>query len=200
MPHRPLIALTLTALSVGAYADHRDNALSYDVLEYRYQESELDAGAFDIDGDGYVLAGSVEISNALHVFAGFDKLTFDDNVELKTTSLGIGWAFDLSARTDIVLRAGIVDAEFNTPTFTADDFFVDPSEDGVLFSAGVRSFVRDDIELYASLNRFQFEEFDDEESVLAGLDFYFSDSFAIGPAIHWVEDTTTWSIGGKFYF
>lgn len=201
MPYRTLIALTLTGLSVGAYADHRDNDLSYDVIEYRYQEAELDAGAFNIDGDGYILAGSLEISPSLHVFAGFDKLTFDDNVELKTTTLGMGWAFDLSARTDLVLRAGIVDAEFSTPfTNGPGDIFEEPSADGVVFSAGVRSFVRDDIEFYGSINRFQFDDIDDEESAIVGLDFYFSDGFAVGPAITWIEDTTTWSIGGKFYF
>ncbi|MEL6870276.1 MAG: hypothetical protein AAFO81_10790 [Pseudomonadota bacterium] len=192
--HKPtLIALALTGLSAGAIADHRDSDLSYDFLEYRYQEAELDFNDFEIDGDGYQFNGALEISDSLHLFGGFDKLTFDDDVELQTRVLGIGWAFDLSARTDIVLRAGVVDAEFEDPQFRQ-------TADGAVFSIGVRSFVRDDIELYGNLNRFQFDDIDDEESTTIGLDFYFSESFAVGPAINWIEDTTTWSLGGKFYF
>ncbi|MEM8547979.1 MAG: hypothetical protein AAGF46_07440, partial [Pseudomonadota bacterium] len=93
----------------------------------------------------------------------------------------------------IQLRGGIVDAEFADGFGRIDD-------DGYFVSAGARALVTDDIELYGSATRFEFDNFDEEELVTVGADFYFNDSIAVGPTVSWVEDTTTVTIGARIFF
>ncbi|MFK8052317.1 MAG: hypothetical protein AB8F65_05045 [Woeseiaceae bacterium] len=181
-----LSLLIFTSCNAGA------DDLSYDYLEARYSESTIDTDFGDIDGDGLDFNGLFEISDSIHLFANYGRLEFDDNAEVRTTIVGGGFAFGVSPTTDIVLRAGFVDGEL-------DDGFSSFNDDGFLISAGVRSLVTPDIELYGDFRSIDFEDIGEEDSMTVGVDFYLGD-FAIGPNITWVEDTTTWSLGAKFYF
>lgn len=187
-----LPAISLLALITAAASAHADD-LSYNYLEVRYAEADLDDGFEDIDGDGFVLNGSLEFSDSLHVFVGYDTLEFADGVDISTTVFGGGFALPLSGTTDLVLRAGVFDAELDTPLFTADD-------QGGLFSVGFRTLVRDDIELYGEIKRLEFDDAGREQYKTLGAEFYLNDGFSIGPSVTWVEDTRTWTLGGRFYF
>ncbi len=186
-----LIALGGALLLAGVATAGDD--LSYSYLEVRYSDAELDDGFVDIDGNGYILNGSLEFSDTVHLFIGRDKLEFDDNVDLRTHIIGGGLALPLSPRTDIVLRAGFVDASFSTPFFKDDD-------DGYFASAGIRALLTDDIELYGEVRSLQLDDAGDEEAATLGLDFYSSKGLAVGPSVTWVEDTTIYSLGARFYF
>ncbi|MEN7342085.1 MAG: hypothetical protein AAAFM81_04050 [Pseudomonadota bacterium] len=189
-PFRKIAALTLVTLPMTGFAV---DELSYDYLELRYAESEIDVNPGQIDGDGWQFNGLFEISNSLHLFAGYERFEFDDNVRVSTTVVGGGLALGVSPTTDIVLRAGFVDGELDDPLF-------ETSDEGFLLSAGVRSLITPDIELYGNLQTIDFDDIGEEELMTVGADFYLNDEFSIGPNITWVEDTTTWSIGAKFFF
>lgn len=186
---RLLAVALLAATSAGAGAD----GLSYDYLEVRYAETEVDSSFGDIEGDGIVLNGLVELAGPVHLLVGYDRLEFDDGIDVRTTVFGGGIAFNVAPTTDIVLRAGFVDGRIS------DDFFED-EDDGFFVSAGARSLLTDDIELYGEFRSIDFDRLGEEESMQIGLDFYLSNGLAVGPNITWVEDTTTWSLGAKFYF
>ncbi|MEM9173172.1 MAG: hypothetical protein AAGA84_10745 [Pseudomonadota bacterium] len=182
-----LLALT----SVPALAE-RD--LNYSYLEVRYQDAEVDIdGAEPIDGDGFVLGGSLAVADNLFLFINRDELEFDDGVTLDTRVLGGGLMFDIGPRVDVVFRAGLVDGEFADPLFIDDD-------DGYLVSAGIRALVTDTIELHGNMSRIDFDNFDEEDIATFGAEFYISEHLSVGPAISLIEDTTSISVGARLYF
>lgn len=186
----PLSAALLAWASMNATAA---DDLSYDYLEARYAQSEIETDFGNIDGDGWLLNGLFEITDSVHLFAGYDRLEFDDNARVRTTMFGGGFAFGVSPTTDIILRAGFVDGQLT------DDFF-ELNDDGFMVSAGVRSLITPEIELYGTFQSIDFEDIGEEDSMTVGVDFYLNRDFAIGPTIVWIEDTTTWTLGAKFYF
>ncbi|MEM7610849.1 MAG: outer membrane beta-barrel protein [Pseudomonadota bacterium] len=192
MNSKPILLAALGALAINA-APALAEGPDYDYLEFRYAETELDAGSFDVEGDGFVANGSFEFAETVHLFVGYDTLEFDDNVELDTLILGAGLAVPLSNRTDLVFRGGFVDASFETPFFEDDD-------DGYFMSAGVRSMVTPDIELYGDWRRIDLDNSGDENATTIGGDFFVTDTLAVGPSITWIDDTTTWTLGAKLYF
>lgn len=189
----PLALLALA--SAGAQA--HDNPIRYNYAEFRYAESEVEIddsfGSTDIDGDGFVVNGFVELGDSTHLFVNYDRLEFDDNVDLSTTVYGGGFNFAMSNRTDIVLRIGFADARFETPFFEDND-------DGLFLSAGIRTMLTDKLEFYGSLASLDLEDAGDEEIATAGIDLFLNDNLAIGPAVQVIDDTTTWSVGAKLYF
>lgn len=195
MKNCAVLAAALALASGAAVAD--DNRLSYDYLELRYAESEVEINDgfddFDVEGDGFVLNGLVEVGGAFHLFASYDRLEFDDNVDVSTTVYGGGFNFSITPRTDLVLRLGFADARFETPFFEDED-------DGVFTSVGIRTMVHEDIELYGSLASLDLDNAADEEIATLGLDFFLTDSLALGPWVQVIDDTTTWTIGAKVYF
>lgn len=192
MRHRLFSAAATGVLALSAGAASADG-LSYSYLEPRWAETELDDGTFDVEGDGFVFNGSLEFSETVHLFVGFDKLEFDDNVEVSTRLVGGGLSVPLSPRADLVFRGGFAEAEFETPFFSDED-------DGTFVSAGARVLVTPDIELYGDYRKLYLDNIDDEESTTLGLEFYASESFSVGPSVTWVDDVTTWTLGGRIYF
>ena len=182
-------------VSGGASADN--NRLSYAYLELRYAESEVEVNdgfdEVDVDGDGFVLNGFVEVGGAFHLFANYDRLEFDDNVDISTTVYGGGFNFSISPSTDLVLRLGFADARFETPFFEDED-------DGLFTSVGIRTMLHEDIELYGSLANLSLDNAEDEEIATVGIDFFLTDALALGPWVQVIDDTTTWTIGAKVYF
>ena len=183
-------ATGVLALSAGAASA---DGLSYSYLEPRWAATELEDDTFDIEGDGFVFNGSLEFSETVHLFVGYESLEFDDNVDVSTRLIGGGIAVPLSPRADLVFRGGFVDAEFETPFFSDDD-------EGTFLSAGARVLVTPEIELYGDFRSINLDDAGDEESTTVGLEFYASDSFSVGPSVTWVDDVTTYTLGGRIYF
>ena len=183
-------ATGVLALSAGAASA---DGLSYSYLAPRWAETELEDDTFDIEGDGFVFNGSLEFSETVHLFVGYENLEFDDNVDVSTRLIGGGLAVPLSSRADLVFRGGFVDAEFETPFFNEDD-------EGTFLSAGARVLVTPEIELYGDFRSINLDDAGDEESTTIGLEFYASDSFSVGPSVTWVDDVTTYTLGGRIYF
>ncbi|MEL6950744.1 MAG: outer membrane beta-barrel protein [Pseudomonadota bacterium] len=192
MRQRLFSAAATGVLALAAGAASADG-LSYSYLEPRWAETELEDDTFDIDGDGFVFNGSLEFSETVHLFVGYERLEFDDNVDVSTRLIGGGLAVPLSPRADLVFRGGFVDAEFETPFFSDDD-------EGTFLSAGARVLVTPEIELYGDFRSINLDDAGDEESTTIGLEFYASDSFSVGPSVTWVDDVTTYTLGGRIYF
>lgn len=192
MKRRLLCATATGALALAAGHATADG-LSYSYIEPRWAETELDDGTFDIEGDGFLINGSLEFSETVHLFIGYDRLEFDDNVDVSTRLIGGGIAVPLSPSADLVFRGGFVEAEFETPFFKDED-------DGTFLSAGARVLVTPEIELYGDYRRLNLDDAADEDATTIGLEFYASDSFSVGPSVTWVDDVTTWTLGGRIYF
>ncbi len=193
MNRRLLSAAATGALAFAAGQATAADDLSYSYIEPRWAETELDDGTFDVEGDGFLINGSLEFSETVHLFIGYDRLEFDDNVDVSTRLIGGGLAVPLSRSADLVFRGGFAEAEFETPFFSDED-------DGTFLSAGARVLVTPDIELYGDYRKLNLDDAADEESTTIGLEFYASDSFSVGPSITWVDDVTTYTLGGRIYF
>ncbi len=193
MNRRLLRAAATGALALAAGQAAAADDLSYSYIEPRWAETELDDGTFDVEGDGFLINGSLEFSETVHLFIGYDRLEFDDNVDVSTRLIGGGLAVPLSRSADLVFRGGFAEAEFETPFFSDED-------DGTFLSAGARVLVTPDIELYGDYRKLSLDDAADEESTTIGLEFYASDSFSVGPSITWVDDVTTYTLGGRIYF
>lgn len=193
MKRRLLRATATGALVLAAGHATAADDLSYSYIEPRWAETELDDGTFEVEGDGFLINGSLEFSETVHLFIGYDRLEFDDDVEVNTRLIGGGLAVPLSPRADLVFRGGFARAEFETPFFRDED-------DGTFLSAGARVLVTPEIELYGDYRRLNLDDAVDEDSTTIGLEFYASDSFSVGPSVTWVDDVTTWTLGGRIYF
>lgn len=192
MQRRLLTAAATGALALAAVPASADG-LSYSYIEPRWAETELDDGTFDVEGDGFLINGSLEFSETVHLFVGYDSLEFDDNVKVSTRFIGGGLAVPLSPSADLVFRGGFAEAEFETPFFRDED-------DGTFLSAGARVLVTPEIELYGDYRRLDLDDAADEDSTTVGLEFYASPTFSVGPSVTWIDDVTTWTLGGRIYF
>ena len=183
----------LLAGSLAAANLHAQD-LSYDFIEFRYAETEIEVDGFpDVDGDGYQLGGSFSLSPDAHVFVDYERLDFDESVEASGFEVGLGYQVPVGRRTDLILSIAYVDAEVETP-------FADFSDDGYAVAAGFRGLLSDSIELRGSANYVDLDRSGDDTALELGADFYLNESFSVGPELIVTDETTTWTLGARFYF
>lgn len=183
-----LLAGSLAATSVAA------QDLSYDFIEFRYAETEIDVDGFDeVDGDGYQLGGSFALTPDVHAFVDYENLEFDQDVEAAGFEIGLGYQIPVGRSTDLVMRVAYVDAEVDTP-------FGDFNDDGFSVSAGFRGLLSDSIELRGGASYVDLDRSGDDTSLQLGADFYLNESFSVGPELTLTDETTTWTLGARFYF
>lgn len=185
---RILVAAALVSLTAPALAD----GPSYNYIEGSYERAEIDVSGGDVDGDGFGIAGSFEIGDQVHLFAGFRSFDFDFNVDLDELTVGLGWHPALTDTTDLVFELGYVSAE-------AEAFGFDADEDGFRSSLGVRSMLSPQFELAGRLNYTDLGDGDDTS--ISGEGWYsLNEAFAIGGGIEFGDDTTIYGIGVRWYF
>jgi hypothetical protein len=183
-------------LLAGSLAAHTLPAQepSYDFIEFRYAETEIEVDGFpDVDGDGYQLGGSFSLSPDAHVFVDYENLEFDENVEASGYEIGLGYQIPVGRSTDLIMSIAYVDAEVETP-------FADFNDDGYALGAGFRGFLSESIELRGGANYVDLDRSGDDTSLELGADFYLNESFSVGPELIVTDETTTWTLGARFYF
>jgi len=167
--------------------------LDYNFAELRYIDTELDAGPFDVDGDGFELGGSMELAQSVHIFGNFQTLDFGSGIDASRFEVGGGYAMPLNNNADLVARLSYIDGEIDTPAGDADD-------SGFGFSAGARSMFNPQIEGRAFVNYVDLDETGDEVSFELAGDYFLNDQIALGASLELGEDVTTWTIGGRWFF
>jgi hypothetical protein len=183
----------LAAASFGVAGTASAAELDYNYAELRYIDTELDAGPFDVDGDGFELGGSMELAQSVHIFGNFQTLDFGSGIDASAFEIGGGYAMPLNNNADLVARLSYIDGEIDTPAGDADD-------SGFGFSAGARSMFTPQIEGRAFINYVDLDESGDEVSFELAGDYFVNDQIALGASLELGDDVTTWTVGGRWFF
>jgi hypothetical protein len=185
--------VAIAAASLGVAGTASAAELDYNYAELRYIDTELDAGPFDVDGDGFELGGSMELAQSVHIFGNFQTLDFGSGIDASAFEIGGGYAMPLNNSADLVARLSYIDGEIDTPAGDADD-------SGFGFSAGARSMFTPQIEGRAFINYVDLDESGDEVSFELAGDYFVNDQIALGASLELGDDVTTWTVGGRWFF
>ena len=180
--------------SAAAMAD----GLSYSYIQASYQEVDIDLGGpffgGSVDGDGFGVAGSVEIGEDWFLFVDYSTFDFDSVVDFTSLSAGAGWHTDISDKTDFFATFGYAEAEIDVQGFGSFD------DSGYGASIGVRSMVSDSFELYGSLGYVDLGSGADGTAIGAGFWYTVSGNIAIGLGASFDDDVTAYGAGFRLYF
>ncbi|HEX7062499.1 MAG TPA: outer membrane beta-barrel protein [Woeseiaceae bacterium] len=165
----------------------------YNYGALRYVDTELDAGPFDVDGDGFEIGGSLELTPSVHLFGNFETLDFGSGIDSSAFEIGGGYAMPLASGADLVARLSYIDGEIDAGPGDVDD-------NGFGFSAGFRHMFHPQIEGRAFINYVDLDESGDETSVELAGDYLLNEEIALGASLELGDDVTTWTLGARWYF
>ena len=187
--NKTLAVISLVALASTAQAEGPD----YNYLEGNYQRIDIDDDFADVDGDGFAIAGSLEVAENWHIFASYGKADLDFGIDLDEASVGGGFHAALSPTTDIVANLAYVSVD-------ADAFGGSFDDDGFGVALGVRSLLTEQFELAGFI---EYVDRDDagDDTTLSGEGWYrLTRNFALGGKIGLGDDVTTYGLGARLYF
>jgi len=179
-------------LPLGAAAQDASRALDYTFVEAAYVDQEVDAGPFDIDGDGLSLLGSVAITDSVFLLGQYTSYDYDGGLDVTTYSLGAGMRWGLKPELDLVGDIGWVHSEIDRRGLP------DIDDDGFQLGVGLRARVHDAIEVQAGIRHI---DLDDSDTYLeAGGRYYLTDNVAVGLGLSLNDDDTGWSLSLRAEF
>ena len=95
----------LPAIGMAQPSSKPQPQLSYTYVELSYDESDFDvAGARNVDGDGFTLAGSFRINDDWHAVASYGKDDLDFGINLRTWEIGAGYRYPVRDNVDLYGR------------------------------------------------------------------------------------------------
>jgi hypothetical protein len=181
--------ICLLLAGIAAWAE----APSYSYIQASYVDIELDNDIAGVDGDGFSAGGSVPINADWHVFATYSSGDFDFGVDLDELIVGAGWHTELAGTTDFVVEAGYVRAEAGAAGLSVDD-------NGIAASLGVRSMIRDRLEVFAGVSHVELDDAGGATSIGAGAWYTVSGNLALGINASFDDDATRLGAGIRLYF
>jgi len=186
-----LVFASIAALGIAGTAN-AESSFDYSFVELGYVNTDLDD--FNVDGDGFELRGSLEVTGNVHVFAKYTDLDFDFNIDTNTIEIGAGYAWPLSPNLDVIGTLSYLRAEVDVPG--ARDFDVDGFGVGV----GLRGRPLDNVELTAGLQHVDLDDSGDDTIFAVGGRYFFTRAFAAGVDVTFNDDGTAWYVGGRWSF
>jgi hypothetical protein len=182
------LAALAAALPLASHADVMD----YSYAELGYVDTSLDTNGDDIDGNGFALRGSLAVNPNFFVFAGYQDLDFDFDVDASLLEVGGGGRWPLSDKIDLVGKVGIVKAEIDVGQFNDDD-------DGFMLGARVRGAVAPKFELEGGFDYRDIDVGDETTIVLEGR-YFFIDNVAGGLSVAIGDDVTSLGLNVRMTF
>jgi hypothetical protein len=147
---------------------------NYNYIDLALIDAEVDVGPFNLDGDGFAVAGSFSIADNMFVIAGYSDQDYDFGIDGNTLNLGVGFHTDFGDNLDFVADISFLDAEVATRFGSAD-------ENGYGIRAGVRGRINPELELEGGLTLIDLN--DSDTGIRAAVRYYFSDAFAVSGTI-----------------
>lgn len=187
---RSTIASLLLATVVALPAAAQAADISYSFIDAGYVTTDID-GIGD-SADGFLLRGSLEITDQVFVFAGYTSQSID-GLDVNDYGVGVGYAWSISDRADIYGKVGYVRAEADLAGFSLED-------DGYGLGVGIRGRVLDQLELEGAVNYTDLSDLGDDTSFAAAARWYFTGQFAVGVEAVLGEDATSYGIGVRWNF
>ena len=182
---RIFVLLLLTFGSGGVMAE----GFNYSFVGAGYSSAKVTGET----GDGFGIGGSAALSENWHLFAGYETLGFDLDVDVSSLSIGVGFNTPISETIDVVAQVSYLSVEADTPLGTAD-------ESGYGIGVGLRAWVSDRVELNGSISYADLGDGADDTAFGAGVQFYVTEQFSIGLGLGFADDVDTYTLGGRFFF
>lgn len=181
-------ALLLLAISGTSFAEGFD----YTFIQATY--GHIDFSDIDADGDGFGISGSFAIADEFHLFAGYQLVGLDFDVDASEFDLGIGFNTPISDKIDVIAQLAYVRAEVDAPILGS------VTDDGYGIGLGLRTAPSESVELNVGVNYVDFGDGGDDTALGAGVLYNFTDTFSVGLSGSWSDNTSALQIGGRFYF
>jgi opacity protein-like surface antigen len=189
---RTIVFALLTVFSAAGYAQ----GLSYNHVDIGYSQYDID----DVDVDGNVIGFglSVELNESFYAFGSYGLGDLDGDfgidADFDQLSIGIGYHMPLSPQLDLVTGLSYEYAEVSVDGFGSVD------DNGFGLSVGLRFAASDALELNGGISYVDFGDGGDDTGFGAGALYNFSNNFALGLSASWTDDTSSYGIGGRYYF
>ncbi len=162
---------------------------SYSYIQASYADVEV-GGA---DGDGFAVAGGVEVGDKWHVFAEYATAEVDIGLGLDAdvdiTTAGGGYHHSLSDRTNVFAELGFANAD-------VEGF----DDSGLLARVGIRHDVSDSLEIYGSIGQLDFDDVDYGTEIGAGAWYTISGNMAIGFDARFSDNIDRLGASFRLYF
>ena len=179
--------LAALVAALGAVSAAHATDLSYDYAELRWVDTEIES----VDGDGFQLGGSYEVSDQWLIVGEVSAVDFDFNVDITTFSVGAGYVVRYDEKFDLVGYARLIRANAD---FTGGD----EDENGYSIAVGTRANPVENLELRGFLNHV--DVFDRDTFIELGADYFFDPRFSAGATLQFAGDADTLTLGVRWFF
>lgn len=189
---RSILFTTLLAMSASAGAQGFD----YDFFSVGYSRLNFDAEGVDVDGDGFGIAGSFEITDSFFIAANYGLGTLEEQgveLDLDTMGVGLGWHTPLSDVIDFVGTLSYERVEASAQGFEADD-------DGLGLGVGLRFQASEAIEVNGGISYVDMDEGGSDTGFGLGVLYGVTENFDVGLSGDWTDDVSAYGISGRLYF
>lgn len=190
---KEMILASLAALGCAGPALATD-AFNYSYVEIGWVNSEIDD--LDADGDGFGIRGSMEFTPNLHAFAGYSDQDYDVagiDVSGEQLEIGVGYAWSLTPKLDVVGRVSYLDLSVDALGASADD-------SGFGLGGYLRGKPAERLELTGGIDLVDYDESGSDTAFGVGALFHFTRMFAAGVNMTFNDDGTQYMIGGRVNF
>jgi opacity protein-like surface antigen len=188
MKRLALTASLLLALAPAAFAED----MSYSNVELKYLDVSLSDSVFNVNGDGFAIDGSYEITSRVFLLGEWQDLSYDFGVNGRTYELGAGFHHPISSTVDFVGTLSYLDTKVSSGGFSESD-------DGFGLGGGIRARLGKDFELDAGLKYVDFGNGSDTGLHASGR-WYFKKAMALSFGIDNTDNTDVWHVGFRAEF
>jgi opacity protein-like surface antigen len=186
-----ILAAALSAVSAASFAA----APAWDFVQASYVMTDFDDSDLTYEPDGFAISASKLVTDDVFVTGSYSMQNDDIvgiEVDLDRMSLGLGYRYALSNRTDLFGIVSYEDVEISG-SGTSE------SEDGYGLTAGARSMVMDNIELRGAVKYIDTDSGSDTSLIIGG-DYFFSPAFAVGVSYETSDDVSTFGLNARYNF
>jgi hypothetical protein len=183
------LAALAAALPLASHAE----TMNYSYAELGYVDTKLDGDGVDVDGDGFALRGSLAVHPTYFVFANYQDLSFDQDVDLSLLEVGGGGHWPLNDKIDLIGKVGISKAEIDAGPFNADD-------DGFLLGARLRGVVAPKFELEGGFDYRDLDQAGDDTTIVFEGRYFFVDNLAGGLSVSLGDNVTSLGLNVRLTF
>lgn len=186
-----ILAAALSAVSAASFAA----APAWDFVQASYVMTDFDDADLNYEPDGFSISASKLVTDDVFVTGSYSMQNddiFGTEVDFDRLSLGLGYRYALSNKTDLY---GIVSYEDVEISGSGES----ENEDGYGLTAGARSMVMDNIELRGAVKYIDTDSGSDT-SLLIGGDYFFSPAFAVGVSYETSDDLSTFALNARYNF
>lgn len=194
MHSRTMGALAALALALPAAGQAADFGYSFVDLAL-VPHAEVEVGNGDVDGDGFQLRGSLDVSANFFVLVELQDFSFDNGIDTTRWMVGGGGHWPINNTLDVIARVGIVRSEAEFGRIERDDT-------GVFLGGRLRANIAPRFQLEGGVEYVGAETLDsDDDMYLVGEGrYHFTEQFSAGALLTFGGDTRQLGVYGRFDF